>query len=111
MKRDKTGGEATGASSQRTFRGGWGQRAWKDQSRSLGGPAGRLGNSRRQGEDITRKRPWTGAGEAHNSRQAGQRPRSEGALLQACFCKGGRKPLGRKYHHVDPGGRGKSDRG
>ena len=39
MKPD-TGGEATGTSSHRTFRGGWGQRAWIDQSRSLGGPAG-----------------------------------------------------------------------
>jgi len=40
MKPDKTVGQATGKGSQRTFRGGWGQRAWKDQSRSLGGPAG-----------------------------------------------------------------------
>src|ERR1017187_4194632 len=29
------------ASSRRSFRGGWGQRAWKDQSRSLGDPTGR----------------------------------------------------------------------
>jgi len=36
----QTGGEATGTSSHRTFRGGWGQRAWKDQPRSLGGPVG-----------------------------------------------------------------------
>jgi hypothetical protein len=66
-----TGGEETGKSSHRTFRGGWGQRAWKEQPRSLGGPAGRLGSSQRQGEDITRKRPFTGVGEAHSSEEAG----------------------------------------
>jgi len=47
-------GEATGIRSQRTFRGGGGQRAGIDQSRSLGGPAGveaRATNVRR--EDIT----------------------------------------------------------
>src|SRR6516225_3121936 len=38
MKPDKTDGEATGVCSHRTFRGGWGQRAWKDRPRSLGGP-------------------------------------------------------------------------
>jgi hypothetical protein len=40
MKPDKTDREATGICSDRTFRGGWGQRAWKDQPRSLGGPVG-----------------------------------------------------------------------
>ena len=29
------------ASTRRAFRGGWGQRAWKDQPRSLGNPPGR----------------------------------------------------------------------
>jgi hypothetical protein len=40
MKPDKTDGEVTGVGRHRTFRGGWGQRAWKDQPRSLGGPVG-----------------------------------------------------------------------
>ena len=37
-----TGGEATGKCSRRAFRGGWGQRAWTDQSRILGDPTGRV---------------------------------------------------------------------
>ena len=58
MKPDKTGGEATGVSSHRTFRDGWGQRAWKDQPRSLGGPVGwkrKATNASR--EYITAQRP------------------------------------------------------
>jgi hypothetical protein len=42
MKPENAGEEATGKSTRRAFRGGWGQRAWKDQSRSLGGPVGWL---------------------------------------------------------------------
>ena len=34
----ETSREATGISTCGTLRGGWGQRAWKDQSRSLGDP-------------------------------------------------------------------------
>src|ERR1017187_7006542 len=34
------GGEATGTCSHRAFRGGWGRRAWTDQSRNLGDPSG-----------------------------------------------------------------------
>jgi hypothetical protein len=40
-KPDQTDGEATGMGSRRTFRDGWGQRAWKDQLRSLGDPVER----------------------------------------------------------------------
>ena len=40
VKPDKADGEATGECSRQISRGGWGQRAWTDQSRSLGGPAG-----------------------------------------------------------------------
>jgi hypothetical protein len=36
--------EATSESTRRAFRGGWGQRAGKDQSRTLGDPAGGAGN-------------------------------------------------------------------
>jgi len=39
-----TGEEATSKSTRRAFRGGWGQRAGKDQSRILGDPAGGGGN-------------------------------------------------------------------
>src|ERR1700692_1102022 len=53
MKPENAGEEATGKSTRRAFRGGWGQRAWKDQSRSLGGPAG-----------WKRKRP-TGGGKTY----------------------------------------------
>jgi hypothetical protein len=66
MKSEQTGDEATGTSNHRTFRGGWGQRAWKDQSRSLGGPARRgaqATHARR--EDITGAAAWSGVGEAH----------------------------------------------
>ena len=66
MKPDETAGEATGKGSQRTFRGGRGQRAWKDQSRSLGGPAGveaQATNERRK--DITDAASLWGVGEAH----------------------------------------------
>ena len=53
MKPGKTGGEATGIGSHGTFRGGWGQRAWKDQPRSLGGPAGWSESDNAPEEDIT----------------------------------------------------------
>src|SRR5208282_2655233 len=49
-------GEATGASTRRTFRGGWRRRARTDRPRNLGDPA-RAGkrrlDPRRGGEDIT----------------------------------------------------------
>jgi hypothetical protein len=72
MKPDKTVGEATGKGSQRTFRGGWGQRAWIDQSRSLGGPARRRAKaSHARREDITGEAAVWGVGEAHSSEEAG----------------------------------------
>jgi len=39
MMKPDTGGEATGKSTCRAFRGGWGQRAGKDPLRNLGDPA------------------------------------------------------------------------
>jgi len=39
MGKPETGGEETGACIRRAFRGAWGQRAGKDSSRNLGGPA------------------------------------------------------------------------
>src|SRR5476649_1521564 len=49
-----TGGEATGICSHRAFRGGWGQRAWTDQSRNLGDPSGWCGDvPHAEREDIT----------------------------------------------------------
>jgi len=38
MMKPATGGEATGKSSRRAFRGGWGQRAGKERPRNLGDP-------------------------------------------------------------------------
>jgi len=48
MVKPETGGEETGASMRRAFRGAWGQRAEKDSSRNLGDPAvwKRQGNRR-----------------------------------------------------------------
>ena len=46
-KPDKTDGEATGVCSHRTFRGGWGQRAWTDQSKEPGRSGRVAGNSQR----------------------------------------------------------------
>src|SRR5260370_8858593 len=77
MKPDQTAGEATGASSQRTFRGGWGQRAWIDQSRSLGGPTRRRAKARNvRREDITVARPCR---ESEGSIVAGKRGNARGA--------------------------------
>jgi hypothetical protein len=45
-----TDGEATGKCNRQIFRGGWGQRAWTDQSRSLGGPAGQRETATFQGK-------------------------------------------------------------
>ena len=50
MKPD-TGREAMGRGNGRACRGGWGRRAWTDQPRNLGGPAGWWTNA--LGEDIT----------------------------------------------------------
>ena len=41
MRKPATDGEVTGVSTQRAPRGDWGQRAWIDRSRYLGGPARR----------------------------------------------------------------------
>ena len=41
MMKPDIGGEATSKGTRRAFRGGWGQRAGKEQSRNLGDPAGR----------------------------------------------------------------------
>jgi hypothetical protein len=72
MKPEQIAGEATGESNQRTFRGGRGQRAWKDQSRSLGGPARRRAKaSDARREDITGAAAVSGIGEAHSSAEAG----------------------------------------
>src|SRR5579864_6483819 len=70
MKPENAGEEATGTCTRRAFRGGWGQHAWKDQSRSLGGPAG--GSSRDQravGRHNRRAALW-GVGEVHSSEEA-----------------------------------------
>jgi hypothetical protein len=55
MVKPVTGGEATGASIRRAFRGGWGQRAGKDLSRNLGDPAAleRVARTSRLRESIT----------------------------------------------------------
>ena len=58
-------------SSQRTFRDGWGQRAWKDQPRSLGGPAGWSDSDQRAAGRHNRRAAGQGVGEAHSSWEAG----------------------------------------
>jgi hypothetical protein len=60
--------EATSKSTRRAFRGDWGQRAGKDQSRILGDPAGGAGNQANgPRESITEGTAWPGVGEAHIS--------------------------------------------
>jgi hypothetical protein len=49
LLKPEIGGEAMSRSTRRAFRGGWGQRAGKDQPRNLGDPAERVENPTAQG--------------------------------------------------------------
>ena len=67
-----TAGEAMGASSQRTLRGGWGRRVGKDQLSNLGDPAewsAQAGERPRGMHNPGAAR--SGVGPAHSSGEAG----------------------------------------
>src|ERR1039457_2035474 len=75
------------ASTRRAFRGGWGQRAWKDRSRSLGGPTGRERERPTPGgKNITGGAALKGVGAGPYERGSGVMPAEQRGLTETCIC-------------------------